>query len=376
MAGLYLHIPFCRRACHYCNFHFSTTARYQDRMIQAMIAEMDIQQSYLKEKQFETVYLGGGTPSLLSAAQLNQLFEAIHRHFSLDTHPEITLEANPDDITVTGLIEWKKMGINRLSIGVQSFQAEELSWMNRVHHADQSMVSIVWALEAGFTDLNIDLIYGIPGSTMSSWESNLNQFFKYRLPHLSAYALTVEPKTALHAMIQRRKIKPPEEDLANNQFMVLQSRMQEAGYQNYELSNYALPGALARHNTAYWQGAPYLGIGPSAHSYDLISRQWNIAHNIQYMQAIEQGVVPCEREEINPEKKYNEWVMTALRTQWGCKQNDLDQFEKKYRDYFLARISSWLADNLITTDGMTYTLTLAGKLWADRIASDLFYLEE
>ena len=375
MSGLYLHIPFCRKACHYCNFHFSTTARYQDRMIQAMVREMDLQQNYLND-QLETVYLGGGTPSILTFDQLEKLFKAIRSQFSFSSHPEITMEANPDDISAESIAFWAALGINRLSLGIQSFLQQELSWMNRVHRADQCFEAIRLAKAGGLVNLNIDLIYGLPGSTLESWSGNLDHFFRLDLPHLSAYALTVEPKTALSGMIRKRKMEAPDEGVSRSQFLHLLERMESKGYWNYEISNYARPGALARHNTAYWQGVPYLGIGPSAHSYNGHSRQWNIAHNIRYMDTIEGGQVPCELEHLTPEKKYNEWVMTSLRTQWGCLRRDLARFDLVFQNHFTDCMRPWLERQLIVEKSDAFILSTQGKLWADRISSDLFYLEE
>lgn len=375
MSGLYLHIPFCRKACHYCNFHFSTTAHYQERMIQAMIREMDLQHNYLSDN-LETVYLGGGTPSLLSPEQLERLFQAIRSHFNLSAHPEITLEANPDDVSAESIAVWDTLGINRLSLGVQSFLQQELTWMNRAHRADQCFEAIHLAKAGGLVNLNMDLIYGLPGSTLESWSGNLDYFFRQDIPHLSAYALTVEPKTALHTMIRKGKVEAPDEGVSRSQFLYLLERMETEGYRNYEISNYARPGALARHNTAYWQGVPYLGLGPSAHSYNGHSRQWNIAHNIRYMESIEGGRIPFDLEHLTPEKKYNEWVMTSLRTQWGCRKHDLEGFDPFYQKHFISSLQPWLERYLVLDETDTFILSPQGKLWADRISADLFYLEE
>lgn len=317
MAGLYLHIPFCKQACHYCNFHFSTTRHLQQQIVESLAKEMQLQRNFLPTTELSSIYFGGGTPSLLTAQQLDLLFNTISKYFTWPDMAEITLEANPDDLTDDKLNQLAQSPINRLSIGTQSFQAGELQLMNRAHTVAEALSSIKRAQDKGFHQLNIDLIYGMPGSTLLSWQANIEQFLALQIPHLSSYCLTIEPRTALAHHVEQGIVKLPEDDTIAAQYHFLHDQLCRAGYTHYEISNFALPNALAQHNTSYWQGAPYLGIGPSAHSYLPGKRQWNIAHNVKYLQAIAAGNLPAESETLDTTTAFNEYLLTHLRTYWG-----------------------------------------------------------
>ncbi|MEM1220964.1 MAG: radical SAM family heme chaperone HemW, partial [Bacteroidota bacterium] len=283
MAGIYLHIPFCKQACHYCNFHFSTSLRKKTEMVEALLREIDLRHDYLSDRQLRSIYLGGGTPSLLTGSELEQLFERIDQYFTIAPDAEITLEANPDDLSREYLSALAKSPVNRLSIGVQSFFAEDLAFMNRAHTAEEADRCIRLAQDAGFSNMSIDLIYGSPTTPLEHWIQNLEKSIALGVPHLSTYALTVEPKTALEHFVAKGKVPAPKDEHMEEQFMAMLDRLEAAGYEHYEISNWAKPGHYAVHNTSYWQGIPYLGIGPSAHSYDGQSRQWTIANNARYM---------------------------------------------------------------------------------------------
>ena len=376
MAGLYFHIPFCRKACHYCNFHFSTSLRQKPAMVDALIRELTLRVDYLPQRQLDSVYLGGGTPSLLSAADLQRLFAAVHQYYQITPEAEITLEANPDDLNAEVLAQLADSPINRLSIGIQSFSEADLRYMNRAHNATEAHRCIELAQAAGFTDLTIDLIYGSPTTSDAQWAQNLDTALAFGIPHLSCYALTVEPNTALDHFIRKGKAAPVEEDKAARHFEHLQDITAAAGYLHYEISNFALPDRFARHNTAYWQGVPYLGIGPSAHSFDGQSRQWNRAHNAQYLQALARDEVPFEREELSIPQRYNEYLLTGLRTMWGVQLDKITQLGTDYREHFLRQCQTFLTEGLLLETAGAYRLSAAGKLLADRIALALFWEED
>ena len=289
MAGIYFHIPFCKQACHYCNFHFSTSLRYKEEMVQAMLRELEARRLYLPDEPLDSIYFGGGTPSLLSEGELMAFFEAVNRYFRLSPKAEITLEANPDDLKPETLAALGRSPVNRLSIGIQSFAEEDLRFFNRAHDAHEARRCLDNARAAGFGDLTIDLIYGAPTTSHAQWAENLEIAFSYQIPHLSCYALTVEPRTALDHFIKKGKAPAVDEEQAARQFGYLVEATQAAGYEQYEISNFALPGRYAVHNSNYWTGAPYLGIGPSAHSFDGESRQWNVANNAKYLKAVGSG---------------------------------------------------------------------------------------
>ncbi|HEY6978032.1 MAG TPA: radical SAM family heme chaperone HemW [Chitinophagaceae bacterium] len=373
MAGIYVHIPFCRRACHYCNFHFSTSAKQMDAMIQAICREAELRHEYINEST-GTVYFGGGTPSLLPISDLRFTIGRLKNLFEIDNDAEITLEANPDDITVEKLDAWKAIEINRLSIGVQSFFHEDLEWMNRSHSSEQALRSIQLAQQAGFDNITIDLIYGIPALTNNKWKQNVETALSLNVPHLSCYALTIEPNTALEKMIAIGKLKNVDPDKQSCQFELLMQWMEDAGYEHYEISNFARRGYRSKHNSSYWQGKHYIGLGPSAHSFNGYSRQWNIANNALYIKSFEQDIIPCETELLTKEQQLNEYIMTRLRTIEGLSlitvstkwNNDaLEKILQQSKKFVQREMMFEKDDHLI--------LTKKGKLFADGIAADLFF---
>lgn len=376
MAGIYIHIPFCRKACNYCNFHFSTNHQLMNQMVEAIIQEIQIQQNYLTEP-IETLYLGGGTPSLLNRAQLSKIFEAVKKHFIVKPHAEITLEANPDDIHSQLLADWIDLGINRLSIGIQSFRNEDLEWMGRAHNADQALNCIGLAQKAGIQNISIDLIYGGPSLSNENWIKNLETAIKSGVPHLSCYALTVEPKTALAHNINKQKL--PNIDTAHQagHFTILQEMTVAAGFEQYEISNFSLPGKRSIHNANYWSGQHYLGVGPAAHSFNGLSRQWNISNNALYIQSLAQGIVPFEIEELTVVQQTNEYIMTALRTIEGIDANRLDAIAgNAIFDFILKDAAHFIKDGLLVYNYPQLYLSSAGKFMADGIAAHLFREDE
>ncbi|MBL0137558.1 MAG: radical SAM family heme chaperone HemW [Bacteroidetes bacterium] len=373
MPGLYLHIPFCKQACNYCDFHFSTTHNTKSAMLEAMRKEIGLRSDYLGTNQLSTIYFGGGTPSLLTGDELKGIFETINRNFSVDSDAEITLEANPDDLTAERLDEIRAAGVNRLSIGIQSFSDEDLKYMNRAHNAMQAYDAVRLAQDKGFDNISIDLIYGIPTLSEEQWEKNMETAFTLGVKHLSCYSLTVEPRTALAKLIRDRKVQEVDEEMSAIHFAMLMDRAAWAGFEHYEISNFAKPGNYSKHNTSYWSGEPYLGIGPSAHSYNKVSRQWNISNNPQYIRSIDENIVPFEREDLSNEEKFNEYVLTSLRTIWGISLRKLFlEFGEKSAMEFQRNIIPLLDDEQIELQGENLVLTRRGKFFADRIASDLF----
>ncbi|MEZ4958845.1 MAG: radical SAM family heme chaperone HemW [Saprospiraceae bacterium] len=371
MPGIYLHIPFCKQACHYCNFHFSTSLKYKDEMVAAMLHELKLQKDYLGGEPVETIYFGGGTPSLLDRRDLDLFFDEIFKQFKVETSGlEITLEANPDDLTPLKISELRQTPVNRFSIGVQSFSEADLKFMNRAHNAREAISCIENVQAAGFENLTIDLIYGSPTTSDTQWAANLEQVFRFNIPHLSCYCLTVEEKTALASFIKTGKAKPVDEKQAERQFKFLMKQASAQGYDHYEISNFAKPGWHSRHNSSYWQGKKYLGIGPSAHSFNGESRQWNVANNSQYMKALKEGKVPFEKEILMPAQRYNEYVMVSLRTMWGC---DLEQIRALgFEKHFLENATVYLEEGLVERIENKFKLTEKGKFLADGIAAALF----
>jgi len=373
MPGLYLHIPFCKQACHYCNFHFSTSMRQKDAMIAALIAELEIQKDYLKGDTLQSIYFGGGTPSVLEMKELEDIFSTIYRIHRVAPDAEITLEANPDDLSPEKLRDLKAYSpVNRLSIGIQSFSDVDLQWMNRAHSARHAQACLDDALEIGFEDLSIDLIYGSPTTTDEQWDENLHRAFSYQIPHLSCYCLTVEEGTALGSFVQKGKQPPVDEVRAARQFEHLLHSSENAGYEQYEISNFALPGRHARHNTNYWRSEPYLGVGPSAHSFDGVSRQWNIAHNTQYIKALSEKKVPFEREILTDEQRYNEYIMTSLRTMWGLDMEKIALFGSRFKTHFDKSAQPFLQSGSLEKEANTVRLARSAKFLADGIAMELF----
>ena len=375
MAGIYLHIPFCKQACNYCDFHFSTSMKMKVDFVKAIIQEIELRKDVFANKFISSIYFGGGTPSLLSIEELNMIFEKLYRSFKINADVEITLESNPDDLNFNKILQLKDTPINRLSIGVQSFRDEDLKYMNRAHTATEALNSIKVAQDIGFQNITIDLIYGTPGMSNEDWKYNLRKSFTLNLPHISSYALTVEEKTPLYYQILKKKISPVDEQQSADQFKILMDEMLRYGYEQYEISNFCKDNSYSKHNSSYWRKDHYLGLGPSAHSYFGNSRLWNVSNNVKYINALSESVLPLVNENLNTQDMYNEYVMTSLRTKWGC---SLIQIEKDYPrfflNYFKVQIKSHeINGNVIENKGV-YRLSEKGKLIADRITSDLFVI--
>jgi len=407
LPGIYIHIPFCRQACNYCNFHFSTSLRYKNELIAALLKEFELfagafpgetvaprffhgpaavghlQNGWISSRPpsepVETIYIGGGTPSLLDHSELQRILDTVRSSFEVSRDAEITLEANPDDLSETQLLSWRELGINRLSIGVQSFFEEDLRWMNRAHNAVQAEAALQLAL-LHFDNITIDLIYGTPGLTDEKWSSNVRKAVSLGVPHLSCYALTVEPNTPLQKMITGKKVDDVDPDKQSAQFLLLMNWLKEAGYEHYEISNFARPGFRSRHNSSYWKGKPYYGFGPSAHSFNGHERWWNISNNNAYMASINKDVIPFEKETLTPAQRFNEYIMIALRTdegvdlsrirrnEWKMAASELD----KIVESLLKKSRGYEKRELVELKGDELRLTMQGKLLADGIAADLF----
>lgn len=373
MAGLYIHIPFCRQKCHYCNFFSLATTKYRNEILDALLSELKLQKKYPGGEKLETIYFGGGTPSLYNPVLLEEIIQKAAKIFTLDDDAEITLEANPDDISLEWLQNLKETSVNRLSIGIQSFFDEDLKYLNRVHTAEEAGKTVEMVRDFGFENLSIDFIYGIPTLSNNRWLENLKIAADLKIPHISAYALTVEPGTALDLFIRKGKYENVDDAKAEAQFNIMMNFLGENGYEHYEISNFALPGEYARHNTSYWSGKKYLGIGPSAHSFDGDSRQWNIANMGKYLEGISSGMPDFEKEVLTRNQKINEYIMTSLRTMWGM---DMMKIEKDFGAEVLSLIKNSIQQykikNHLYTENGIVKLTREGKLFADRIASDLF----
>ncbi len=376
MAGIYIHIPFCKQACNYCNFHFSTSLALKTEMTDALKKEIVLSVTgFLNEKEIiETIYFGGGTPSLLTKRELEELLFTIKNNYTVSSSAEITLEANPDDINSTILHEWRSAGINRLSIGIQSFKEADLQWMNRAHNATEALHCVELARAAGFQNFSIDLIYGTPGLTDEEWEKNVQTILALGVPHIACYALTVEPGTALKKMIELKKKTDVNTDDQARQFLLLMKWMSDAGYEHYEISNFAKPGFRSRHNSSYWKGAKYLGIGPSAHSFTGTSRRWNIANNALYIQSIKNNVIPFEEEILTEKQRLNEYIMTSLRTIEGLDLRFVEEnFSLKEKQRIETEGKIYITKGMMVEKENCLMLTSEGKLFADGIAADLFF---
>ncbi|MFN6088640.1 MAG: radical SAM family heme chaperone HemW [Cyclobacteriaceae bacterium] len=371
MAGLYIHIPFCKQACHYCDFHFSTNQDYRTKMCEAIATEIELQANYLDGELIETIYWGGGTPSLLSAGELAIIFNAIHKHFSVHGKAEITLEANPDDLTTEKLKELQMATINRLSIGIQSFDDATLQFFNRAHTRDDALRCVANAREVGFANLSLDLIYAVPERAKTVWENDLSELTKLQPEHVSAYSLTIEDKTVFGKWQKTKRLKPISEATGVSDFEFLMQHLVFEGYEHYEISNFGKPGFVSKHNSNYWRQQNYLGVGPSAHSYNGVSRQFTVSNNHQYLKALAEHKVPFELETLSRENKVNEYIFTSLRTMWGC---DLSYLKSTY-NYSLENtpaLTKTLELQLGVINDNVLRLTLKGKLLADQIAIDLF----
>jgi len=375
MSGIYIHIPFCKQACHYCDFHFSTSIKHKTRMVDALCKEIELRKEEIDD-EIQTIYFGGGTPSLLTSEQMEHIIDTVRDHYEVSQYPEITLEANPDDLSETIINELAESSVNRLSIGVQSFFEEDLLLMNRAHNAGEALHCIELA-KAQFENYSIDLIYGIPGMTEERWLKNLQKALAYNVPHISCYALTVEPKTVLEKFIKKGIVAPVNDEMAQKHHDVLVAETEKAGLDNYEFSNFGKPGFYSENNMGYWHGESYIGIGPSAHSYNGESRSWNVANNTKYMKAIEEDSLPLEREMLSITDKYNEYVMTRLRTMWGISLNEVQQsFGSEYYEQLLKQAEPHIANELLFFGEGFITVTKKGKFLSDGIASDLFQIGE
>lgn len=373
MAGIYIHIPFCRHKCNYCNFYSLATSRFREEVVGAIINEVQQRKNYLEGQNLETIYFGGGTPSIIETLEIRKILTAIFKHFKVEPEAEITLEANPDDLTPDKLTALKNAGINRLSIGIQSFRQQDLDFLSRSHSSAQVTQCINDAKKAGFNNLSIDLIYGIPTLDDEGWRQNLAKAFAFGIPHISAYSLTIEAKTLLEQMIRKGKMKPVDENLSLSQYHILSRMMQENGYEHYEISNFCRPGAYSRHNTAYWHGKFYLGLGPSAHSFNGGARCWNVANLSEYIATVSAGEVKSEKEVLTPVTQLNEYIMTSLRTMWGC---DLVEVKRKFgmekAENLLLNALTFIKSNQMIYQEGKLVLTTEGKLFADGIAARLF----
>ncbi|RYE19472.1 MAG: radical SAM family heme chaperone HemW [Sphingobacteriaceae bacterium] len=372
MPCIYIHIPFCKRACHYCDFHFSTSFKYKTEILQALKQEIILQKQYLQNEEIETIYFGGGTPSVLETAEINTLLETIFTNFKVDANVEITLEANPDDLSPQKINQLKQTPINRFSIGVQSFFEEDLVWMNRAHNAAEAFTSIKTAQDYGFENITIDLIYGYPLLTQTKWQYNLQQFFELKIPHLSAYSMTVEPQTALASFIGKKLQPPMNEEQSATQFEFLMDEIERHGFEHYEISNFCMPNRYSRHNSNYWAGVKYLGIGPSAHSFNGETRQWNVANNQQYLAALNQHKIPFTVENLSTQDRVNELIMTALRTSKGLNLDQLENLQTGASTEILKEAAVFINQKWIIQNNQTLILSREGKLYADHIAAQLF----
>ena len=389
MSGIYIHIPFCKQACHYCDFHFSTSLKKKDEMVLALANEIAMRKGEFEDDPefsgVETIYFGGGTPSILEIDDLRVLIDTVYKHYKVVDNPEITVEANPDDLSeerITELsLEWQSPNraklnnrINRLSIGIQSFFEEDLKLMNRAHNSAEAKKCLQIATQY-FDNISIDLIYGVPGMSNEKWMQNVETALSFNVPHISSYALTVEPKTALHTFIQKGIIPQPEDEVAQEHFHLLVDKLEENGFIHYELSNFGKENYFSKNNSSYWLGKKYIGIGPSAHSYNGISRSWNVSNNTQYLKSIAENQLPSETETLTQTDRYNEYVMTGLRTIWGISLDRIEtEFGKTYLDYLNQQAAKYIEDHLLFVDENILRTTKSGKFLSDGIASDLFLL--
>ena len=374
MSGIYIHIPFCKKACHYCNFHFSTQTQYIQEFTHALVAEIKLQKNYLNTP-IETIYFGGGTPSLLKKPDLEIIVQTINANFNLAPHLEFTIEANPDDINLSIVSDWLNLGVNRLSIGIQSFQTASLAWMNRAHNVEQSHQAIKIAQAAGFKDISADLIYGTPHLSDENLINDLVTLIQYKVNHISCYALTVEEKTALFSMIAKKQIEDIDAKRQARQFEIIVDTLTAAGFEHYEISNFAKPNCKSKHNSNYWNQVPYLGLGPAAHSFNGDQRQWNIANNSLYFQSIKNNVVPFEVEDLSLDQKFNEYIMMALRKSEGFSNHHIKtHFGEKYEAYIMSIIPKYIKNGQLEYTYQGYKLTKEAKFFADGIASDFFWV--
>lgn len=370
MAGFYIHIPFCKQKCTYCDFHFSTTYHsYRKEMILSILKEIESRKNELPS--VDTIYFGGGTPSLLDKDELNAIIQRIHANYTINEALEITLEANPDDISSNKLKEWKELGINRLSIGLQSFKSFDLEWMNRAHNVEEAENCISIAQQEGFHNLTVDLIYGLPKLTLEEWRNHVQKLIDLNVPHISAYCLTVEKQTALNNWIKKGKIEPAKEEMQSQQFELLVEILQKNNYEQYEISNFCLPNRESKHNSSYWKGTHYVGVGPSAHSFNGKERRWNIANNQLYIKKMKQGDDYFEKEILSNIDQFNELLLTGLRTKYGVSLQKLASFTQISTE-FNRKVNEFKNKQWMLEENNFLFLTAKGKLMADHIASELF----
>lgn len=376
LAGIYIHIPFCKKACIYCDFHFSTSMKNKSELVNCIRKELKVRKGYLETNQIETIYFGGGTPSLLEKEELQNILETIHKEFEVAQDAEITLEANPDDLTIEKLKELKSCGVNRLSIGIQSFVGRDLLFMNRSHTIKQAVESVANAKELGFDNMTIDLIYGIPNLTQTEWKRNIQKALELDVNHISAYCLTSEERTAMHHDIAKGKYELPKEEATSKQFNVLVSTLQENGFEQYEISNFSKIGHNSKHNSSYWKQKNFLGVGPSAHSFNGKTRHWNVSNNGRYIKGANDNNWVSEEETLDEKTHYNEYIMTSLRTSWGINLKYLkENFDPLFVSHFIKESKRFVIANSLIQKGTHFTLSQEGKLLADGIASDLFVVE-
>jgi len=375
MAGIYIHIPFCKQACTYCDFHFSTSMKKKEEIVAALATEISLRKNEFATEVVETIYFGGGTPSVLTNTEIQFLIDAVYENYPVADNPEITLEANPDDLSKDRIYELSNSRINRLSIGIQSFFEEDLKLMNRAHNALEAEACLTQAVKY-FDNISIDLIYGTPGMSNERWLHNVNKALSFGVPHISSYALTVEPKTALHKFVKNGLIAKPSDDVAQEQFLLLVDVLEANGFIHYELSNFGKENYFSKNNTAYWLGKKYIGIGPSAHSYDGIYRSWNVANNALYLKDIMEGKLPAGREELTIADRYNEYVMTGLRTIWGVSVDRVAaEFGIDFKNYLIKEADKYILQGLLALRNNILTTTREGKFLADGLASDLFFVD-
>ena len=374
MSGIYIHIPFCKQACNYCDFHFSTSLNTKSNLVTAILNEMDIRENYLPDRNIETIYFGGGTPSLLSEKETHLILEKLYKIYTVSNSVEITLECNPDDLTASKLQELKSLNVNRLSIGLQSFDEKELQWMNRAHTASESEASVKRAQDKGFENITIDLIYGSKFSNLSNWKTTLNKAIDLDVKHISSYNLTVEEKTKFGHDVSKKKEQLIDDEKSAELFLEMLDRLRKNKFIQYEISNFGKEHFFSKHNSNYWKGAHYMGLGPSAHSFDGVSRQWNVANNNIYTNKIAAiDLTFFEKEILSDENRFNEYMLTSLRTIWGVNLEYLQtHFNEEFVKAFKIEVETFIKNETIIFKENAYTLTTKGKLLADKIASDLF----
>tara|TARA_B110000037_G_scaffold40411_1_gene49971 strand:+ start:12627 stop:13757 length:1131 start_codon:yes stop_codon:yes gene_type:complete len=372
MAGIYVHVPFCKVKCHYCDFHFSVQLKNRAALIASICNELVIRQNYIGDETVRTIYFGGGTPSVIEIELLNDILQTIRLNYTIDPDCEITLECNPDDLEEEKLIALHKFGVNRLSIGIQSFNNNVLEFMNRAHNSTQATNSVIMAKACGFDNITIDLIYGVPGTTMETWKNQLDLMLELGVPHLSAYCLTIEENTVFGNWQKKGKLKPYEDQESLKQFQYLIDFMEKNGYEQYEISNFARPSFISKHNSAYWLGEKYLGVGPSAHSFNGAKRSWNVANNPKYIQLIKKEEAFNEEETLSLKDQFNEYILTRLRTKWGIALADLAEISAEMLADSMPVLMDNIAEGNLVKNGDVYTLTNQGKYIADGISADLF----